>query len=124
MKNILILEDEVDMQEIYRDMFKNSSQEYRIEVIGNAEHALKRLNEKKFDLLIVDIIMEPMSGDTFFVYVRNNPELAQLPIIVISVLNPETLSLLKQINHVSFMQKPITKERLFKEIENTFIPKK
>jgi len=117
MKRILVVEDESDMQEIYRDMFKDNPHGYALEIIGSVESALKRVKEEEFSLAILDIIMEPMSGDSFFVYVRNDPKIKRLPIIVVSVLNPDTLSLLKQFNNISILQKPVTKAQLFREIE-------
>jgi len=79
--------------------------------------ALKRLEENTYDLVILDIIMEPMTGDSFFVYVRNNPATAHLPVIMVSVVSPASLEKLKAFGHVSFLHKPITQRQLFDEIK-------
>lgn len=116
MKKILIIEDEKGMQEIYRDMFSDQRDRFALEIVGNGEKGMDRIMEKEFDLIILDIIMEPMAGDSFFVHMRSYAEMAELPVIVVSVISPELLERMKRINHVSFLQKPITKERLFSEI--------
>lgn len=118
MRQILIVEDEKDMQEIYRDMFSDQAEEYEIDIESNAAAALRRLKERTFDLIILDIIMEPMSGDSFFVHVRDDIKTMNLPILVASVLKPDLLEQLKKMDHVYFLQKPITKEQLLEKIND------
>ncbi|MFC1804433.1 response regulator [Candidatus Omnitrophota bacterium] len=115
-KKILIVEDDRGMQQIYRDMFKERSRNYTIEIKDDAESAIKRLEQEAFDLIILDIIMEPMGGDSFFVYLRRG-KMLDVPILVVSVLSPSSLKNLKKIDHVSFLQKPIKEDQLFKRIK-------
>jgi CheY-like chemotaxis protein len=122
-KKILIVEDSKEMQEIYKDMFSDEGGRYKIEMASDGVAALRRVREEKFDLIILDIIMEPITGDAFFVYVRNDVKTMDLPIVIVSVLNPLTLEHLKKINHVEFLQKPIRKEELIKVIEDAFVGK-
>jgi FixJ family two-component response regulator len=63
--------------------------------------------------------MEPMSGDAFFMHVRKgmNAKVKDIPILVVSVLSPSILRQLKKINHVDFVQKPVTKEQLLDKIK-------
>ncbi|MFH1783296.1 MAG: response regulator [bacterium] len=116
-KNILILEDDKDMQEMYQMFFNDQGDSYKIDIEGKAESALKRVKEKSYDLVILDIIMEPLPGDTFFVRLRDEKKTAELPVLVVSVLSQDALALIKRINHVSFLQKPVTKEELFTEMD-------
>lgn len=115
MKNILIVEDDKDMQEIYRNMFKDDKK-YEISIIDDATMALRTLKDKNFDLIILDIIMEPMMGDSFFLFIKGDEKTSHIPIIVVTVLNPDTLKQLKKVDNVVLLQKPINKEQLFKEI--------
>ncbi|RKY33287.1 MAG: hypothetical protein DRP74_00180 [Candidatus Omnitrophota bacterium] len=116
-KQILIVEDDKKMQDIYKIYFRDQAKKYKIEIVGSVEEATKRLAEGTFDLLILDIIMEPVPGDSLFVYVRSIKETRNMPIIVVSVLNPDNLWNLKAINGAKFIQKPVTKQRLLKEIK-------
>jgi len=116
-KNILIVEDDQDMQELYRDFFAERKSDYRIDIEEKANAGLKRITEKPYDLVILDIIMEPIPGDTFYVCTRSYQKTKNIPILIVSVLSPETLANLKRINHVSFLQKPITEEQLFAKVE-------
>lgn len=117
MIRILIVEDEKDMREIYKDMFSDEKERYEIGIESDAAVALKKLKERTFDLIILDIIMEPMTGDSFFIYVRSDERTKNLPVLVVSVLVPEMSDSLKKVDHVHFLQKPITKEKLLEEID-------
>lgn len=112
-KKILILEDSEDMQMIYRDMFEGLA-EYDIDIEENVENALAAVAKKRYDLAIVDIIMEKISGDVFCVHVREKEKRKKLPIIVVSVLAPAATNHLKEMKNITSLQKPIKKEALLK----------
>ena len=79
--------------------------------------AIERLEAKKYDLIILDIIMEPISGDTFFNRIRLDKGI-RTPVLVVTVLHRNELEGFDGLNNVSFLQKPVTEEQLFKKIEN------
>jgi two-component system phosphate regulon response regulator PhoB len=115
MKRILIVEDEKDMQDIYKDMFRNQLQ-YQIDIVDGALPAARKLNEGVYDLVILDIIMSPIAGDSFFVYMKSSKQTENIPVLVISVLGDELLEKLKKIDHAHFIQKPITREQLMDRV--------
>jgi len=117
-KQILVVEDDKDTQELYKIYFGDQTKKYKVEIIGTVEEATKRLAEKAYDLLILDIIMEPVPGDSLFVYVRSVKETRNIPILVVSVLNPDNLWNLKAIDGARFLQKPVTKQKLLSEVKN------
>ncbi|MBL7081782.1 MAG: response regulator [Candidatus Omnitrophica bacterium] len=119
-KQILIVEDNRDMQELYKIFFSDQQDKYSIDIESRADVALKKIKEKTYDLIILDIIMEPMTGESFFSYARQEVKTVFTPILVVSVLSPDTLVKLKKINHVDFLQKPITKEQLMQKIKERF----
>jgi len=117
LKHILIVEDDNEMQEMYKMIFSEYKNKYKVEFETKANAALERIKKKDYDLIILDIIMEPMPGDSFFVYARGMAKTAEVPILIVSVLNPHTLRTLKEINHVEFLQKPITPTGLIEKIK-------
>lgn len=114
-KRIMIVEDDESTQEIYRDIF-DKERGYFVNIVDTAESALKALRADAYDLVLLDIIMEPMAGDSFLIYLRKDPRTANIPVIVVSVLGEEILKTLRKIDRVKILQKPITKEVLFKKI--------
>lgn len=122
MKRILIVEDDPDMQAIYKFMFNNETHKYAIQITGDAARALRAIRQKHFDLIISDIIMRDMSDRSFPAQVRQE-ERNNAPVLVVSVLNPDMLGQLKKMHRVYFLQKPITREKLLKKI-NSILRKK
>ena len=120
LKKILIVEDNKDMRMMYKIFFSGYEDKYSIDIEDKGIVALERLRKKDYDLIILDIIMQPMSGDTFFVQVRSYEKTKTVPVLVISVLNPDTLSYLRRINHIEFLQKPVTEEQLLSKIDEIF----
>jgi DNA-binding NtrC family response regulator len=56
---ILIVDDNEDMLELYAGMFRDEER-FSIDMMSDAMKALRRLGEKDYDLIILDIIMEPL----------------------------------------------------------------
>ena len=121
-KNILIVEDEKDMQEMYRLYFNDCRDRYRVDIEGRGGAALNKLKAKNFDLILLDIVMEPMSGDSFLYYARQDKRTENTPVLVISVLDAEILESLKKLDHVDFLQKPVTQDQLIEKIEGMLHP--
>lgn len=59
-KKILLIEDEINQITLYTETLKKEG--YEVESASNGEDGLKLLEEKSFDLVIVDIKMPKMSG--------------------------------------------------------------
>ena len=115
LRKILIVEDDKDMQEIYRDIFRDQD-DYEIELESDPLEGLKKTKQKAYDLIILDIIMDPIPGDSFFVYLRDEDKIKHIPILVVSILGEDSLELLKRLGQTDFLKKPIKKEELMKKI--------
>jgi len=78
----------------------------------NGQEALKVLDNKWIDLALVDINMPVMDGEEMIDTLRQNPETADLPVIIISTEGSETRkeSLLQR--GTGFVHKPFTPETL------------
>ena len=118
MKKILIVEDDPGMQKIYEDMFEDKKDKYQAATEGDARKAFKKLTEDSFDLVVLDIIMEPMDGESFFACARSDSRKKTIPVIVVSVLDSAGLEYMEKYKEVEFLQKPITDEQLFAKIDS------
>jgi len=111
-KRILVVEDSKDMRDIYKSYFHAHADEFDVDIQADATKALERLKSSAYDLIVTDIIMEPMTGESFLVYARDNTSSKGLPIVVVSVLSDSVLRGLSRFDNVHFLQKPITEEQL------------
>ncbi|MFC2149720.1 two-component system response regulator [Candidatus Auribacterota bacterium] len=117
MTNILIIEDDKSMRKIYEAYFRGSDK-YKIEILEDARLGYKRAKEGDFDLVLLDMIMEPMSGGEFYACFEDDPAMKKAPVIVVSVIDPVDLEHMKKYGEVSFIKKPVTKEQLFEKIDD------
>jgi DNA-binding NtrC family response regulator len=115
-KNIIIIDDSIEMQSIYKQLFKNKS-EYNIVYEKDAREAFRRVKRGNFDLIILDLLMEPMSGEDFFANIMIEKEYEKIPVLIISVLSEETVEYMKKEGNIYFLQKPISREVFFETIE-------
>jgi DNA-binding response OmpR family regulator len=60
MKSILLIEDDPFLIDIYNTKLKEAG--FSVEIATEGEEGLKKLAEKKFDLLILDIVLPRITG--------------------------------------------------------------
>ena len=60
MKSILLIEDDPFLVDIYTTKLKGS--DFKIDVATDGEQGLRKLSEKKFDLLVLDIVLPQIDG--------------------------------------------------------------
>jgi len=116
-KKILIVEDDKNMRDVYQFFFNDREERFEVCMVEDAIQGSKLLNIQEFDLLILDIIMEPVSGDSLAVYLRDRKDGLDIPILVVSVLAREALDDLEGMNDLYYLQKPIKEEQLFRFID-------
>ena len=83
---ILVIDDEESICEIVKYNLKKEG--YEVNVAYSAEEALE-MDLTPYDLFIVDIMMERLSGFDFAKALRNNDSMENVPIIFCSALNGE-----------------------------------
>jgi len=89
------------------------------EAIGaeSAEKALEMIDERRPDLIFLDIVLPGMSGFTALRKFRRNPVTEKVPVIMISG-NPQAVEefYLKRIGADDFMKKPFGRAEVFSRI--------
>lgn len=81
-KKILFIEDE----EILLDLLeKKLTQEgYDVSIARDGQEGLEKMRDQKPDLILLDIVMPKMSGFEVMEEMRKDPDLKEIPVIVIS----------------------------------------
>ncbi len=115
-KTIMIVEDEQDFHDLYTEWLKDT--DYRLIHTYDGEEALVKLEEKRPDLIILDMILDMMTGDTFFLYLKGMPEDKEIPVIIISSQYKRYYKSLNGVEpNFTFLDKTtFTKEKLLDEI--------
>jgi CheY-like chemotaxis protein len=82
MKKILIVDDEPDIVSYMEMILQDNG--YETIVAGNGNEALEKIRSEKPDLVTLDISMPEASGTRFYKEVRTDPELAGIPIFIVT----------------------------------------
>jgi DNA-binding response OmpR family regulator len=83
---ILIVDDEESIREILQ--FNLVDEGYNVETASSSEEALQ-LDIKSFDLLLLDIMMDGLSGIKLAKYLHSQPETENIPVIFITAKDAE-----------------------------------
>ncbi len=114
-KKILVIEDDLDMQKIYQDML---GEEYvDVSYVSNGEDGLQVVKEDGVYLVLLDMILGDSTGDSFLLKLRRDPKGKNIPVIIVSVLNPDVLKSLLKLGNISILEKPVSREKLLGEIQ-------
>lgn len=87
-KLVYILDDEEAVCELLRIVLE--SRGYSVATADDGEKGLKMIEEKKPDILVVDLKMPKLNGYELISRLKLNPELADIPIIVITSITSES----------------------------------
>jgi DNA-binding response OmpR family regulator len=110
-KRILIVDDE----EVIRKFLKIHLNKlgYEVTEAEDGEKAIEKIGGGKFDLIICDVMMPNKNGWEVIKEVKSNPELNEIPIILLTAKNDE-VDMFKgyELGANYYMTKPFTKDQL------------
>ncbi|MHC4138687.1 MAG: response regulator [Planctomycetota bacterium] len=116
-KRIMIIEDDQSFHDLYTELLENT--DYKITCTYDGDEAMEKLEEGKPDLIILDMLLDLMAGDTFFHLIRNIPEYTEIPIIVVSGYPEQAYAILNNGDqNLAFLNKTEVCERLIGEINS------
>jgi signal transduction histidine kinase/CheY-like chemotaxis protein len=87
-KTILIVDDEPEIQRLFRRMLTTTDEEYHVLRANNGEEAIQVLSDSRPDLILLDLIMPNMDGFHFLSWKQKQPEIKDIPVILISAQDP------------------------------------
>ena len=111
--SILIVEDEYGLAELVRDMLTDLG--YRVSLAINGRLALEVLRERRFHLVLTDVMMPVMDGPELARAMRADDRYRDIPIVMMTSLAsavPRTRGLYEAV-----LAKPFTPEALMKVVE-------
>jgi CheY-like chemotaxis protein len=109
---VLVVDDSEDMRQLLREVL--ATRGYEVVTAGSSGRALTLMMRRVPDLVITDLMMPGMSGFSLRSLMLRRPELAAVPVIVLSAYwaRPgETL------DAVAVLTKPINLDRLLEAVE-------
>ena len=62
-------------------------QGYEVDWAANGRVAVNKVHERPYDLILLDIMMPEMNGFDVLSYLKNNPDLRHIPVVMLSALD-------------------------------------
>lgn len=114
MPKILIVDDEIQLQEIYAAFFKSHGYT-DLHFASDGLEAYQRCQEHKFDLITLDHQMPYLTGAEFLKALRLKPnQNDKCPVFMISGFIPDIDRACKSFENTFFFDKPVDFEKLVK----------
>jgi two-component system chemotaxis sensor kinase CheA len=86
-RHILVVDDALTVRELQRSILLRAG--FDVSVAGDGVEALTRLAAGGIDLVLTDVEMPRMDGFTLTRAIRQDPNLANLPVLIITTLDSE-----------------------------------
>lgn len=114
-KKILIVEDEDEFFFFYTMMLDGT--DYKITRATDGKDAFEKINEDIPDLIILDLLLDQMTGDAFLRQLKSNPSYVNIPVIIASSFSARSYKSIFEIDpNLTFLEKPFNQEKLLEEI--------
>jgi DNA-binding response OmpR family regulator len=116
-KKIMIVGDEKGFQDLYKVMFEVSS--YDIIYVFDGGEAMQKVDEYNPDLIILDLLLDMLTGELFFLHLKSISKYKDIPVIIISAFPQSKFKGLKNVDpNLVYIEKfCLTEEILLEEVE-------
>ena len=112
----MIIEDEPDTAEMYAEMMRISG--YEVVKFFGGIPAIDQLQDQNADAIVLDLMMPDLSGLEVLHYIQNQPDLAQLPVVIVSAKTlPEDIAEGLKAGAIAYLTKPVSYAEMRKIIE-------
>ena len=98
-----------DDQEVMRAVLKRvlGLEGYRCDTVMNGRQAIRALSEQSYDLALLDVGMPEIDGLSVLQHIRATPELAELPVIMVTGrVEAEMVERCRQLGVTHYLAKP------------------
>jgi len=85
MKRILIVEDDTDIQKLYKRLVLDTFDDVQVVQSFNGKEGLNEVQQHEPDMILLDLLMPVMDGETFLKKLRHELKITRVPVIVCSV---------------------------------------
>lgn len=119
-RKILVVDDKPELALLVKECLQS---EFDVYTAYDAKKALEILQAARMELIISDLVMPEIDGLTLCLTVRSNPELKDIPFVILTGRNSEEQKLICFQNGVNdFIEKPFSAELLRWKVKSILRP--
>ena len=120
-KSVMIVEDEPDAAELFAEMMRLNG--YRVLKTYSGMPAMTLIAQEKPDIIILDITMPDVSGLEVLRYMRRDPELMAIPVVVVSAkASPDDVRAGLEAGATIYLTKPVSYADLKNAVDGLMHP--
>lgn len=113
--SVLVVDDEMLTRDLLRMMLERAG--YEVVEAADGHQALQRVNERKPDLVILDVMMPDIDGYQVCRTLREQESTADLPVLMLSAkTQPEAVAEGLRAGATRYLPKPITYNELIQNV--------
>jgi diguanylate cyclase (GGDEF)-like protein len=117
-RKVLIVDDSMTVRIVQKQILCKIM--LNIDEANNGKEAIEKINENKYDLIVTDIDMPIMNGEKLIKKIREKYSIDELPILVVSGNNDNSLIKCLKLGANDFIKKPFSGEELKVRVNNIF----
>lgn len=84
-QNVLIIEDDPFISDVY--ILKLESEGYQVDCAADGIIGLEKIRKKKYDIILLDIIMPNLDGFKVLERIKAAPEYSKIPVVILTNLS-------------------------------------
>ncbi|MEH2009267.1 PAS domain S-box protein [Nostoc sp.] len=111
-KTILVVDDDTNIRELLRQQLENEG--YNVREGKDGMDAIHQIKTARPDLILLDVMMPQINGFDVAAVLKNDPQTADIPIIILSIIENKERGY--HIGIDRYLTKPIDTEKLLSEI--------
>ncbi|CAM9866660.1 unnamed protein product [Chrysoparadoxa australica] len=120
-RRVLLVDDSEDMQTLFKVLLRKEALD--LEIVSNGKEAVELFEKEKFDTVFMDMNMPVMGGKEAVERMRafeKDGDRIMTHIVLLTADQYENDSDIKNIGFSSYIQKPLSREKILKEINHAF----
>ena len=115
-KKILLADDSITIQKVLELTF--SDEDFDVVTVGNGRLAIERIQEVQPDIVLCDIIMPEKDGYEVCEYVKQNPALAHVPVLLLTgAFEPFDQERAARVGSDGYLAKPFEPQTLISKVK-------
>jgi PAS domain S-box-containing protein len=111
-KTILVVDDDANIRELLRQQLETEG--YNVREAKDGVDAIHQIKTARPDLILLDVMMPQINGFDVAAVLKNDPQTADIPIIILSIIENKERGY--HIGIDRYLTKPINTEQLLNEI--------
>ena len=117
-KKVLVIDDEPEMLNLVKFTLEKGG--FEVSTCDNGRHAWDEILRVKPDLLVLDVMLPGIDGYSLQLKISQDAATKDMPIIILTALEPSKTLFQKFPQVVGFMTKPFKTEDLLQTAKNAF----